>query len=106
MLKLAFGDPARRPRRAPSPLKVAIAAYRRAEGVAGATADDNARRAVLEAEEAIVRAPCASDAEFMQKLSYLLCVLREQCGREPEYGDDFEPIAHAVAIYLEQRKPG
>lgn len=84
-----------------SPLQAAFADHRRA--VLAYTADPESDASAA-AEGALIDAPCSNDAEFVDKLAYLLGVLREQCGREPCYGDDFEVIAYAVATYLPQRK--
>ncbi len=102
MLTVAADNPAR-PKA--SPLRAALAAHRRAVFAANADPENDALAdAVIEAEEVLAEAPCASDAEFIEKLSYLLGALRTQWGREPYPGDGFETIAHAAAIYLDRRK--
>jgi hypothetical protein len=95
----------RRSRRKLSPLAEAIEAHRAAMAAAHADPEDDAlAEAASDAEEAVIGAPCASDAGLVQKLAHLLGVLREQWGREPGEGGDFDPIAVATAHYLESRK--
>ena len=85
-----------RARRRPSPLAEAIKAHHAALKAAQVSLeDDNLADQASEAEEAVIGAPCANDAEFFRKMEYLLRVFKEQYPRGPGL-DSFDPIASAV----------
>jgi hypothetical protein len=75
-----------------------------------ATSEDDpdfigASRAEDEARYDVAMRPCASDAEFIEKLRYLLNAEISLWG-EPEFLTEFGSVVVAVQEYLEQRNQG